>query len=86
MFVKLLAALMSDVLYYFSVLVCYRSLVRIMVQRGGIKQSGILAPVSAINRTWCDRTQEPRSNASHVSCEVRVALAAIANSLVLGEF
>jgi hypothetical protein len=56
--------LISDVLCYFSVLVCCKSLVRIVVQRGGIKQSGSLAPINAINRTWCDqahgdRTQEP---------------------------
>jgi hypothetical protein len=54
MFVRLLAVLISDVLCYFSVLVCCRSLVRIVVQRGGIKQSGSLAPVSVIDRTWCD--------------------------------
>jgi hypothetical protein len=91
MFVRLLAVLISDVLCYFSVLVCCRSLVRIVVQRGGIKQSGSLALVSAIDRTWCDRahgdrTQEPRLNASHVNHEVRVALAAIANSLAPWEF
>jgi hypothetical protein len=91
MFVRLLAVLISDVLCYFSVLVCCRSLVRIVVQRGGIKQSGSLAPVSAIDRTKCDRahcvqTQKPRSNASHVSCEVHVALAAITNSLAPWEF
>jgi hypothetical protein len=55
MFVRLLTVLISDVLCYFSVLVCCRSLVQIMVQRGGIKQSGSLAPVSTIDRTWCDR-------------------------------
>jgi hypothetical protein len=47
--------LISNVLCYFSVLVCCRSLVQIMVQRGGIKQSGSLAPVSTIDHTWCDR-------------------------------
>jgi hypothetical protein len=62
-----------------------------VVQRDGIKQSGSLAPVSVIDHTWCDRahyvrTQKPRSNTSHVSCEVRVALAAIANSLAPWEF
>jgi hypothetical protein len=50
MFVRLLAVLISDVLCYFSVLVCCRSLVRIVVQRGRIKQSGSLAPVSVIMR------------------------------------
>jgi hypothetical protein len=91
MFVRLLAMLISDVLCYFSVLVCCRSLVRIVVQRGRIKQSESLAIVSAINRTWCDRahcvrTQKLRLNASHVSREVHVALAAIANSLAPWEF
>jgi hypothetical protein len=55
MFVRFLAVLIYDVLCYFSVLACCRSLVRIMVQRGGIKQSGSLAPISAIDRTWCNR-------------------------------
>jgi hypothetical protein len=86
MFVRLLAMLISDVLCYFSVLVCCRSLVRIVVQRSGIKQSGSLALVSAIDRTWCDRahyvrSQKPQSNTSHVNREVRVALAAITNLL-----
>jgi hypothetical protein len=91
MFVRLLAVLISDVLCYFSVLVCCMSLVRIVVQRGGIDQSGSLALVIAIDRTWCDRAhcdrmQEPRSIASHVSREVRISLAPIANSHALWEF
>jgi hypothetical protein len=43
MFVRFLAVLIFDVLCYFSVLVCCRSLVQIVVQRGKIKQSGSLA-------------------------------------------
>ena len=38
MFVRLLVVLISDVLCCFSVLVCCRSLVLIVVQRGGIEQ------------------------------------------------
>jgi hypothetical protein len=55
MFVRLLAVLIYDVLCYFSVLVCCRSLVLIVIQRGGIKQSGSLAHVSAIERTVIKR-------------------------------
>jgi hypothetical protein len=66
MFVRLLVVLISNVLCYFSVLVCCRSLVRIVVQRGGIKQSGSLAPISVINRTWCDRAHCDRTQAMSV--------------------
>ena len=38
MFVRLVAVLIYDVLCYFSVLVCCRSLVQIGVQKGVIKQ------------------------------------------------
>ena len=38
MFVRLLVVLISDVLCYFNVLVCCRSLVQIGVQKGVIEQ------------------------------------------------
>jgi hypothetical protein len=70
MFVRLLVLLISNVLYCFSVLVCCRSLVRIMVQRGGIKQRW------NFSLCRCVRTQKPRSNVLPPSArEVHVALA-----------
>jgi hypothetical protein len=63
MFVRLLSVLISDFLYYFSVLVCCRSLVQIVVQRDGIKQSGSLAPVNAIERTVFERRSHDRTQA-----------------------
>jgi hypothetical protein len=63
MFVRLLAVLISGVLCYFSVLVCCRSLVRIVVQRGRIKQSGSLAPVNAIERTVIEHKSHDRMQA-----------------------
>jgi hypothetical protein len=68
MFVRLLVLLISNVLCCFSVLVCCRSLVQIVVQKGvELSKDGTLASASAIERTWCDRMHEPQSIASHVS-------------------
>jgi hypothetical protein len=54
--------LISNVLSCFSVLVCCRSLVQKVAQRGEMKQRRSQAPVSAFDRTLCVRTQL-RSNA-----------------------
>jgi hypothetical protein len=65
--------LISHVLCCFSVLVCYRFSLQIVVQRGEIKQSWNLGPCQCA-RAHCDRTHEPRSSTSHVNCNPRVAL------------
>ena len=51
MFVRLLVLLISHVLYYFSDLVCCRSSVQFVVQRGGFEQRRNQAPGSEIERT-----------------------------------
>jgi hypothetical protein len=54
-------------------------------KRGGIEQEGILATASVIERTWCDLAHYTRAHASS-ACEVRIALAAIANLFALWDF
>ena len=57
MFVRLLVLLISHVLCCFSDLLCCRSLVQFVVQRGGIEQRWNLGPCQ------CDRAHLVRSNA-----------------------
>jgi hypothetical protein len=45
--------LISNVLSCFSVLVCCRSLVQKVAQRGEMKQRRSQATGSAFDRTWC---------------------------------
>ena len=74
MFVRLLVLLISHVLCCFSVLVCCRSLVQFVAQRGEIKQSWNLGPCQC-DLVQCARTQGARSSTCLVSCNPRVALA-----------
>jgi hypothetical protein len=57
MFVRLLVLLISYVLCCFSTFVCCRSLVQIVVQRGGIEQRWNLGPYK------CDRAHLVSSSA-----------------------
>ena len=61
MFVRLLVMLISDVLCCFSVLLCCRSFVLIVAQRGEIKESW------NIGQCQCDRVHLVRSSALHLS-------------------
>jgi hypothetical protein len=61
--------LISNVLCCFNSLVCCRSLIHIVVQRGEIKQSWNLGPCQ------CARAHMVRLSASHVSRNPRIALA-----------
>jgi hypothetical protein len=61
MFVRLLVVLISHVLCCFSVLVCCRSLMQIVVQRGDIKQSWNLGPASVLECTAIERMSRDRA-------------------------
>jgi hypothetical protein len=92
MFVRFLVLLISHVLYCFSVLVCYRSLVQIVIQRGGIEQRWNLGPCkcdqahlvsSSALRSSPRGTIKRTPRSTHKS---RVALAAIASLPASWEF
>ena len=74
MFVRLLVMLISNVLCCFSVLVCCRSLVQFVAQRGEIKQSLNLGPYQC-DRAQCARAQGGRPSVCLVNCISCIALA-----------